>query len=110
MTDTPADILVVEDDPDLRALLLDELTDAGHTCAGCGDLSSAQGFMREQMPKLVLSDLHLPDGNGLTLLEILKPLPVTPRSEEHTSELQSRGHLVCRLLLEKKREQVCKNE
>src|SRR5690625_6711500 len=26
----------------------------------------------------------------------------SPRSEEHTSELQSRGHLVCRLLLEKK--------
>src|SRR5207253_11103902 len=32
------------------------------------------------------------------------PDPTTrrPRSEEHTSELQSRGHLVCRLLLEKK--------
>src|SRR5207253_98830 len=30
------------------------------------------------------------------------PTPV-PRSEEHTSELQSRGHLVCRLLLEKKK-------
>src|SRR5439155_18186408 len=30
------------------------------------------------------------------------------RSEEHTSELQSRGHLVCRLLLEKKkRERKC---
>src|SRR2546422_5975047 len=27
-----------------------------------------------------------------------------PRSEEHTSELQSRLHLVCRLLLEKKKE------
>src|SRR5437870_9629291 len=27
---------------------------------------------------------------------------VNRRSEEHTSELQSRGHLVCRLLLEKK--------
>src|SRR5437660_8100838 len=27
---------------------------------------------------------------------------VLGRSEEHTSELQSRGHLVCRLLLEKK--------
>src|SRR5690625_6730535 len=26
-----------------------------------------------------------------------------PRSEEHTSELQSRGHLVCRILLEKKK-------
>src|SRR5690625_6659982 len=28
------------------------------------------------------------------------------RSEEHTSELQSRGHLVCRLLLEKKKKEV----
>src|SRR5690625_6486964 len=27
---------------------------------------------------------------------------ICSRSEEHTSELQSRGHLVCRLLLEKK--------
>src|SRR5439155_1839819 len=30
-------------------------------------------------------------------------LSVAFRSEEHTSELQSRGHLVCRLLLEKKK-------
>src|SRR3712207_7928214 len=29
--------------------------------------------------------------------------PVRPRSEEHTSELQSRQYIVCRLLLEKKR-------
>src|SRR5690625_6689436 len=29
--------------------------------------------------------------------------PNEMRSEEHTSELQSRGHLVCRLLLEKKK-------
>src|SRR5690625_6697145 len=44
---------------------------------------------------------------------IVEPLTVTDvqeavrvaaaRSEEHTSELQSRGHLVCRLLLEKKK-------
>src|SRR3712207_7078806 len=30
---------------------------------------------------------------------------VLPRSEEHTSELQSRQYLVCRLLLEKKKKQ-----
>src|SRR2546422_2114378 len=30
---------------------------------------------------------------------------ISPRSEEHTSELQSRLHLVCRLLLEKKKKQ-----
>src|SRR5690625_5340385 len=32
---------------------------------------------------------------------------VKRRSEEHTSELQSRGHLVCRLLLEKKNARRC---
>src|SRR5437660_11033999 len=31
------------------------------------------------------------------------------RSEEHTSELQSRGHLVCRLLLEKKKKKKNNN-
>src|SRR5258708_26522346 len=31
---------------------------------------------------------------------------ITTRSEEHTSELQSPDHLVCRLLLEKKEEQI----
>src|SRR5690625_6897062 len=30
-------------------------------------------------------------------------ISIVGRSEEHTSELQSRGHLVCRLLLEKKK-------
>src|SRR5690625_4656188 len=32
--------------------------------------------------------------------------PSLGRSEEHTSELQSRGHLVCRLLLEKKKKKL----
>src|SRR2546422_3215635 len=31
------------------------------------------------------------------------------RSEEHTSELQSRLHLVCRLLLEKKKKKKCRS-
>src|SRR2546422_2877146 len=34
---------------------------------------------------------------------------VEPRSEEHTSELQSRLHLVCRLLLEKKKKRLTHN-
>src|SRR5690625_6748628 len=44
----------------------------------------------------------------VSAIEVLRPLAesgdVAARSEEHTSELQSRGHLVCRLLLEKKKE------
>src|SRR5690554_7062948 len=38
-------------------------------------------------------------GMNILLDDQLQP----PRSEEHTSELQSRPHLVCRLLLEKKK-------
>src|SRR6266508_3913766 len=38
----------------------------------------------------------LPSGQEIGFVDV-------PRSEEHTSELQSRGHLVCRLLLEKKK-------
>src|SRR5437870_13827856 len=34
---------------------------------------------------------------------VATPSRTPQRSEEHTSELQSRGHLVCRLLLEKKK-------
>src|SRR5439155_4214701 len=39
---------------------------------------------------------------GLGISRILVLRHPRQRSEEHTSELQSRGHLVCRLLLEKK--------
>src|SRR5258708_19027118 len=44
---------------------------------------------------------------GLQSIEIVRPrlhhLDTLKRSEEHTSELQSPDHLVCRLLLEKKK-------
>src|SRR5690625_1724895 len=64
---------------------------------------------------------HLLDGPGGIMHQALNGIPVKVyaqiagdlgidliplalwRSEEHTSELQSRGHLVCRLLLEKKK-------
>src|SRR5690625_5474651 len=45
------------------------------------------------------ADLHAADTDRRALESARRNLP--PRSEEHTSELQSRGHLVCRLLPEK---------
>src|SRR2546430_13385290 len=43
-----------------------------------------------------------PENPGLTLVRARKVRIIRPRSEEHTSELQSQSNLVCRLLLEKK--------
>src|ERR1035441_10887507 len=40
---------------------------------------------------------------GLSWPKVVADGKETPRSEEHTSELQSLRHLVCRLLLEKKK-------
>lgn len=74
----PVDILIVEDDPDLQQLLVEELEEAGHACAACGTLQSARDFLTSQLPQLVVSDLHLPDGNGLRLLENVSQLPLKP--------------------------------
>src|SRR3989442_11401145 len=51
-------------------------------------------------------DLSVIQGNRLVesyFDTAILPRPPDGRSEEHTSELQSRPHLVCRLLLEKKK-------
>src|SRR5690554_7707187 len=56
--------------------------------------------VRLKKPVHLLSSLLL----GLELKGI-----VMSRSEEHTSELQSRPHLVCRLLLEKKKKKITKH-
>src|SRR2546422_3240150 len=60
--------------------------------------TEARRQMDEFHPEVLVLDLRLPDTDGITLLQ--------ERSEEHTSELQSRLHLVCRLLLEKKKHAV----
>src|SRR2546421_7112569 len=51
--------------------------------------------------------MRLPSGDQLGVLSAAGSLVSrTTRSEEHTSELQSRSDLVCRLLLEKKKKQT----
>src|SRR3712207_7423566 len=50
-------------------------------------------------PPSVLLEAEVP----LAAVQLLLLADVPPRSEEHTSELQSRQYLVCRLLLEKKK-------
>src|SRR3989442_2299841 len=54
---------------------------------------------------------ELKDWRGQVMVTLRKIIhdadPGITRSEEHTSELQSRPHLVCRLLLEKKKKVHC---
>src|SRR5690554_6993702 len=55
---------------------------------------------------IFISTSFLAIGTGLLLVNIINPggrIDQDSQSEEHTSELQSRPHLVCRLLLEKKK-------
>src|SRR3989442_1897936 len=59
----------------------------------------ARGPVRRVVPRSRLLRDGVQDRGGVDFVE----RPVVQRSEEHTSELQSRPHLVCRLLLEKKK-------
>ena len=61
-------MLVVEDDPAIRALLQDVLRDSGYTVATAETGDQALEQMREQRPDLVLLDLMLPGMNGWTFL------------------------------------------
>src|SRR5699024_11226356 len=51
----------------------------------------------------LFKDICQRGNDGIVILRALSPLVLYQRSEEHTSELQSRFDLVCRLLLEKKK-------
>src|ERR1035438_6497484 len=93
-------ILLIEDDTDLFALLRYNLEKEGFSLAGKHTGKGAIELCRQQRPDLILLDIMLPDSDGL---DICKGIRRDPRSEEHTSELQSLRHLVCRLLLEKKK-------
>src|SRR5690625_4077482 len=55
-------------------------------------------------PEVSHSETNGPSSSS-SLIEVNNNNVGPIRSEEHTSELQSRGHLVCRLLLEKKNQQ-----
>src|SRR2546422_6467907 len=88
-------ILVADDNEANRELLSALLSAEGYQviCAANGQQALAR--VDSDSVDLALLDVVMPRPTGFEICQT--------RSEEHTSELQSRLHLVCRLLLEKKK-------
>src|SRR5207253_5766072 len=91
---------------DLEGRVLEWLPVAAFQFAAAGEHDSAiQAGSLAGLDRLaVVGDPSLQRTNeSLVRYRVADSARNRARSEEHTSELQSRGHLVCRLLLEKKK-------
>ena len=60
-------VLVVDDDPELRQLLADYLTDSGFAVDLAGDGEQMRRVMARSMPDVIVMDLMLPGTDGLAL-------------------------------------------
>jgi two-component system, OmpR family, KDP operon response regulator KdpE len=82
-------VLVIEDDPSLRRSLAATLKAAGYRAIEAEDLAGAHRAMAHYRPALLLLDLGLPDGDGLTFIATLRETTLTPivvitaRNAEH---------------------------
>ncbi|MEX2150117.1 MAG: response regulator transcription factor [Steroidobacteraceae bacterium] len=81
-------ILVVDDDPDLLALVAFALTNAGYAVVKAADAGPALAAFDRELPNLVLLDINLPSGSGFDVCRNIRdrsPVPVmmlTVRGEE----------------------------
>src|SRR5690554_7134169 len=106
-------VLVIEPSRLQRNIIIDRLKEVGlREIESFEQVGPALERMQGVIPDIVVSSMHLPDMTGTELVTRMRTsealmdvtfLLISSRSEEHTSELQSRPHLVCRLLLEKKK-------
>lgn len=71
-------ILVVEDDAALSRLLVDELEADGARVEAFAELSGARHWLADHSPVLVVTDLRLPDGNGMELVSELSKNDTRP--------------------------------
>jgi phosphate regulon transcriptional regulator PhoB len=72
-----ADVLVVEDEPDIRALIVHHLTRDGFRCRTAGDGPEALARVRASVPDLIVLDLMLPGIDGLELTRRLRAEPAS---------------------------------
>jgi len=73
----PADVLVVEDEPDIRNLVVHHLTREGFRCRVAASGAEALARVRTATPDLVVLDLMLPEMDGLEVCRRLRADPAT---------------------------------
>ena len=71
-------VLVVEDDPALRKFLRSTLVSHGYSVVEAGSVAAGIDQVARVRPAVVLLDLGLPDGEGLTVLRAMRPNDKTP--------------------------------
>ncbi|MEX2367417.1 MAG: response regulator, partial [Pseudohongiellaceae bacterium] len=71
--------LLVEDDPSLSRLIIDELESEGWKVCAHDSLETAELWLAENTPALIITDLRLPDGNGMDLVS--KAVPRFPEEK-----------------------------
>ena len=72
-----ARILVIEDDALLNQLICRQLQELGYTVDGVESLAEARRYLRRYEPDLILSDMRLPDSDGLAdILQLGDAVPV----------------------------------
>ncbi len=67
-----ADILLLEDDPDVGPYLEHVLLDQGYRVYFAATVAEAQSLLHRRTYDLVVTDGRLPDGNGLTIADAAK--------------------------------------
>jgi phosphate regulon transcriptional regulator PhoB len=72
-----AEVLVVEDEPDIRALIVHHLTRDGFRCRAVGSGADALSRVKAAPPDLVVLDLMLPGMDGLEVCRRLRGAPAT---------------------------------
>ena len=97
-------ILIVDDDADIRTLLAVRLKAAGYASAFATDAVTAIGVARKETPDVILLDLGLPGGSGLTVIERLDaiaslatiPVIVVSASDpgiDESAAIAAKGHV-----------------
>lgn len=78
MQGQPHQIIVVEDDAEIRSMLVSLLAAQNWTCAGVGNAGDLDRAMAAGMPLAVVLDINLPGEDGLSIARRLAALPSPP--------------------------------